>query len=123
MAAPKVGQFLITTPAGHILLDTGFESSVSRLKGNVAALGYRFEDVKIVVTSHAHIDHVQAHALVRRTHGGAGHRLCARRRRHRRRRQGRDRPVYDGVYSWAPCPVDREVADGDRARSLWVAWL
>ena len=36
-----------------------------RLADNVRALGFRFEDVKILLSSHAHIDHVQGHALVR----------------------------------------------------------
>src|SRR5262245_31347056 len=55
VGANGIAQFLITTPEGHILLDTGFEASVPRLRENVAALGFRFEDVKIVLTSHAHI--------------------------------------------------------------------
>jgi len=107
-----VAQFLITTPQGHILLDSGFEASVPRLADNVRQLGFRFEDVKLLLASHAHIDHVQGHALVRRMTGAqvvasapdapviaAG---------------GKGEPVFDGVYAWTPCPVDRTVADGER---------
>jgi metallo-beta-lactamase class B len=108
----QISQFLITTPAGHILLDSGFEASVPRLRANVAALGFRFEDIKLLLTSHAHIDHVQGHALVRRLTGAAvvdsardGAIVAA---------GGKGESVYDGVYAWAPCPVDRVVADGDR---------
>ena len=108
----QIAQFLITTPAGHILVDSGFQASVPRLRDNVAALGFRFEDVKILLTSHAHIDHVQGHALVRRLTGATvvasardGAIVAA---------GGKGESVYDGVYAWTPCPVDRVVADGER---------
>jgi len=107
----QIAQFLITTPAGHSLLDSGFESSVPRLRDDVAALGFRFEDIKLLLTSHAHIDHVQGHARVRQLTGATvvasardGAFVAA---------GGKGESVYDGVYSWAPCPVDRLVADGD----------
>ena len=107
-----IAQYLITTPQGHILLDSGFEASVPRLADNVRALGFRFEDVKILLSSHAHIDHVQGHALVRRMTGAqvvvsaADAPVIA--------SGGKGEPVFDGVYAWAPCPVDRVIADGDR---------
>lgn len=110
----EIAQFLITTPAGHILIDSGFEASVPRLRDNVAALGFRFEDIKILLTSHAHIDHVQGHALVRRLTGATvvasardGAFVAA---------GGKGESVYDGVYAWTPCPVDRVVGDGDEVR-------
>jgi metallo-beta-lactamase class B len=106
----EMAEFLITTPAGHILLDSGFEASVPRLRDNVQKLGFRFEDIKILLATHAHIDHVQGHALVRQLTGAkvvasaadavflaAG---------------GKGETVFDGVYSWTPCPVDRVIADG-----------
>ncbi len=108
----EMAQYLIATPAGHILLDSGFEASVPRLAANVRALGFRFEDVKILLASHAHIDHVQAHALVRRLTGAtvmasaADAPVIA--------SGGKGEPVFDGVYSWTPCPVDHVVADGER---------
>jgi metallo-beta-lactamase class B len=108
----EIAQYLITTPEGHILLDSGFESSVPRLAANVRALGFRFEDVKILLASHAHIDHVQGHALVRRMTGAsvmvsaADAPVIA--------SGGKGEPVYDGIYAWTPCPVDRVVADGER---------
>src|SRR5262249_7190471 len=56
VGSTDIAQFLVTTPAGLILLDSGFEASVPRLRENIAALGFRFEDVKYLLTSHAHID-------------------------------------------------------------------
>ena len=108
----EIAQFLITTSAGHILIDSGFEASVPRLRANVEQLGFRFEDVKFLISSHAHIDHAQGHALVRGLTGAtvvtssadavfisAG---------------GRGETVFDGVHAWTPCPVDRVVGDLDR---------
>src|SRR2546423_10718165 len=68
----NLGIFLITTPAGHILLDSGFEGNVPALRHSVEQLGFRFEDIKVLLASHAHIDHVQAHALGRRLTGARG---------------------------------------------------
>ncbi|HVR62160.1 MAG TPA: subclass B3 metallo-beta-lactamase [Polyangia bacterium] len=102
--------FLITTPAGHILLDSGFEASVPRLRANVEKLGFRFADIKILLTSHAHIDHVQAHAAVRRVTGAEV--VVARADAPVIESGGRGEPVFDGVYSWPPCTVDRVIDDG-----------
>jgi metallo-beta-lactamase class B len=107
----EIAQFLITTPAGHILLDSGFEESVPRLRDNVRKLGFRFEDIKILLSSHAHIDHVQGHALVRQLTGAqvvasAADAVYI-------RAGGKGETVFDGTYEWTPCPVDRIVGDGD----------
>jgi metallo-beta-lactamase class B len=107
----QIAQFLITTPAGHILLDSGFEDSVPRLRENVVALGFRFEDIKLVLTSHAHIDHVQGHALVRRLTGARV--VASARDAADLQTGGKDESVFGGTYDWAPCPVDRVVADGE----------
>jgi metallo-beta-lactamase class B len=108
----EIAQFLITTPEGHILLDSGFEASVPRLRDNVAALGFRFQDIKFLLTSHAHIDHVQAHALIRRLTGATV--VASARDAAFVAAGGKGESVFDGVYAWTPCPVDRVVADGDQ---------
>jgi metallo-beta-lactamase class B len=58
VGASDVTSFLITTAEGHILLDSGFQETVPQIKKNVAELGFRLEDVKLLLTSHAHTDHV-----------------------------------------------------------------
>ena len=50
--------YLTTTPEGHILLDTADEESVPGVRENIQQLGFRLRDVKIMISSHAHIDHV-----------------------------------------------------------------
>jgi len=49
--------YLITTPAGDILLDTGYPDMASQIEGNIQKLGYKLSDVKIIIDSHSHIDH------------------------------------------------------------------
>ena len=107
----EIAQFLITTPAGHILLDTGFEASVPRLRENIESLGFRYGDIKLILTSHAHIDHVQAHALVRRQTGAEV--LASSADAVFIEHGGKGETVYDGVFDWAKSPVDRRVADGE----------
>lgn len=107
----EIAQFLITTSAGHVLLDSGFEASVPRLRENIELLGFRYRDVELLLTSHAHIDHVQAHALVRRQTGA--HVVAARPDAVFIESGGKGETVYDGELSWTPCPVDRRVDDGE----------
>jgi|ERR1051325_340144 metallo-beta-lactamase class B len=64
-----VSSFLITTPEGHILVDTGFESTVPRIRESVTKLGFRMEDIKVLLSSHAHVDHIGGHALMKRLTG------------------------------------------------------
>nr|AIA13504.1 BJP_beta_lactamase [uncultured bacterium] len=57
VGATEVSSFLITTPKGHILLDSGFAETVPLIQANLKKLGFKIEDVKILINSHAHYDH------------------------------------------------------------------
>ena len=57
--------FLITDDAGHILINTGLEDSTSLIRENVESLGFRLEDVEILLTMQAHWDHTAAMAEIR----------------------------------------------------------
>jgi len=57
VGASDVTSFLITTPQGHILIDSGFSETVPQIKANVAKLGFKLEDIKILLINHAHYDH------------------------------------------------------------------
>jgi metallo-beta-lactamase class B len=57
VGAIEVCSFLIATPNGHILLDGGFAETASQIEQNIAQLGFKIEDVKILLNSHAHLDH------------------------------------------------------------------
>jgi metallo-beta-lactamase class B len=64
-----VTSYLIVTPNGHILLDTGYEESAPIIKANIAELGFKLSDIKIMLSSHAHFDHVGGHADMKRETG------------------------------------------------------
>ena len=54
--------FLIKTNAGLILLDTGEEAAVSQIKGHIEQLGFKLADIKYLIHSHSHSDHVAGDA-------------------------------------------------------------
>src|SRR5579884_417324 len=64
-----LASFLITTPEGHIFVNSDFESTVPQLKSNVEKLGFKFTDVKILLGSHAHGDHMEGDALFQEMSG------------------------------------------------------
>ncbi len=50
--------YLITTPAGHILIDGAVPSMAGAIETSIAALGFKAQDIKILLTTQAHFDHV-----------------------------------------------------------------
>ena len=56
--------FLITTPEGHILIDSTYERDVPWIRQNVEELGFNMRDVRFLLNSHAHADHIEAHSLM-----------------------------------------------------------
>jgi len=71
VGASDVTSFLITTPEGHILLDGGFVETVPIIEANVRKLGFKLEDVKILLSSHAHFDHAGGLAELKKKTGAA----------------------------------------------------
>ncbi|MCW3091056.1 MAG: bla [Ferruginibacter sp.] len=57
--------YLITTPAGNILINTGLAASAAQIKKNIQTLGFRFADIKILLTTQAHYDHMGAMAAIK----------------------------------------------------------
>src|SRR5437870_1087034 len=101
--------YLITTPQGHILINPSFERTVPIIKANVEKLGFKMTDVKILLTSHAHDDHVGGMAAMKELTGAPVYIM-----------QGDDQTVRDGgkgqyLYraTWPACPVARVLKDGD----------
>jgi metallo-beta-lactamase class B len=69
VGAKEVASFLITTPQGHILLDGGFAETAPQIERNMAQLGFKTEDVKILLNSHAHFDHAGGLAELKQKSG------------------------------------------------------
>jgi metallo-beta-lactamase class B len=61
--------YLITTPNGHILINTGLAESVALIQSNVKSLGFKFSDIKILLATHAHFDHVAGMAEIKELTG------------------------------------------------------
>jgi len=76
--------FLVTTPAGNILIDSTYESNVPWIRDSVEKLGFKFTDIKILLTSHAHVDHCEGDALVKQMTGATVMIMDATFRLHRR---------------------------------------
>src|SRR6476469_659676 len=53
-----ISSILITSPQGHILIDSGTERDADLVADNIRALGFRPTDVRFLLQSHEHLDHV-----------------------------------------------------------------
>ena len=112
VGAKEVASYLIVTSQGLILLDTGFLETVPQIKQNVAQLGFRFEDIKVLINSHAHADHAGGFALLKKELTGAklmvsegDAPLFA--------RGGKDDPNFGDHFLFQPVKADRILRDGD----------
>lgn len=111
-----LGIYLITTPEGHILVNAGLAESVPLIQQSIAKLGFKFSDVKILLISHAHFDHVAGAARIKELTGAKYVVMDA------------DAPVVesggkeDFFYGktpdnlYPPAKVDRVVHDGDTVK-------
>jgi acetyl esterase/lipase len=105
--------YLITTPAGHILLNSGFDRTVPLIQRSVESLGFKLTDVKVLLASHAHSDHVAGLARLRKLTGARVHVM-----------RGDAQVIASGgkgqyLYArdrWAPCQVDRVLRDRDEVK-------
>jgi metallo-beta-lactamase class B len=65
----SLGTFLIVTPQGNILINSDYERTVPVIKQSVEKLGFKFTDIKILLGSHAHGDHMEGDALAQELSG------------------------------------------------------
>jgi len=66
-----LANYLITTPQGHILINSDLEASVPLIRASVEKLGFKFTDIKILLISHAHWDHNAASASIKKLTGAS----------------------------------------------------
>lgn len=64
-----ISSFLIVTPAGHILVDTGPIEMLAQVTANIEKLGFKLQEVKLLLNSHGHFDHCGGFAEFRRRTG------------------------------------------------------
>jgi len=58
--------YLITTPQGHILINSGLKETVPQIVQGIETLGFKPTDVKLLLATHAHFDHVAGLAELKR---------------------------------------------------------
>jgi metallo-beta-lactamase class B len=98
-----LSSFLLTTPAGHILINTTYERNVRTIEQSVAQLGFKFTDVRIVLGTHAHGDHQEGDALAKELTGAQVMAMAE------------DVPALAAMRPGGkPHPVDRMLKDGER---------
>ena len=119
VGASDITSYLIATPKGLILLDSGFAETVPQVEANIKTLGFKLSDVKFLLNSHAHIDHAGGLATLKHdTHAtlevsAADAALIA--------RGGHDEPNYGDRFLYAPVQADKLLKDGDQVELGGVA--
>lgn len=104
-----VTSFLITTPKGLILIDC---ETAPRIESNIAKLGFHVKDIRIILCSHAHFDHVGGVAELQRATGA--HVMAGAGDVAQLARGGHDDPQFGNRFSFPPVTVDRALHDSDR---------
>ena len=111
-----LANYLITTPQGHILINSDLEANVPLIRASIESLGFKFTDVKILLISHAHWDHNAGSATIKKLTGAKYMVMDA------------DVPVVesggksdfqygnDPTSLYPPTKVDRVLRDGDEVK-------
>ena len=109
-----LASYLIATPAGSILIETGVDPNVDLVAKNIATLGFKVTDVKYLLTTQAHFDHVGGHARMKQL--SSAQVIVSE----------EDAPVVEGGgrgdyhfgpdFYFTPVHVDRRIQDGDTVR-------
>lgn len=98
----SLGSFLVSTPDGLILINSDYERNVPTIRDSVEKLGFKFTDVKILLGSHAHADHMEGDALVKQLTGAQVMAMAE------------DVPALQKMMPGnKPHPIDRILHDGD----------
>ena len=106
-----LSSFLITSDAGHILINTGLEGSAAMIESNLKSLGLRMADIKILLTTQAHFDHTADLALIKEQTGARL--LATDTDKSFLEDGGLSDPLIGGIESFRPVTVDGVIADGD----------
>lgn len=112
VGASDVTSYLITTPKGHIVLDGGFAETAPMILANIRKLGFRVEDVRILLSTHAHEDHAGGLAELKRVTGAKLY--ASRREIPLLARGGRDDPQFGNLLTFPPVTADVTIDDGAR---------
>jgi metallo-beta-lactamase class B len=107
-----IAVYLITSPQGHILMDTALPEATAQIKANIVKLGFKVADIRYILNTHAHLDHTGGFAEMKKDSGAQ---LVA---------GTADKPLLEGGYypgeeknadlAFPAVKVDRTVNEGDK---------
>jgi metallo-beta-lactamase class B len=69
VGANNIASILVATPQGHILIDTGTQKMAAVVFPNIVKLGFKPAEIKLMLISHAHYDHMETMETIRRITG------------------------------------------------------
>jgi metallo-beta-lactamase class B len=107
-----LSSILVTSPGGHVLINTALSEATPLIKENIAKLGFKLSDIKYLLNTHARLDHAGGLAELKKETGAQ---MVA---------SAGDKPLLEGGYypgaeeeaalKFPPVKVDRVVAEGDK---------
>jgi len=123
VGAKNIASYLVVTPQGSILIDTGTTEMTPVITANIEKLGFKVRDIKIMLSSHAHFDHIGGHAAMKKLTGA---RVMAIKQDADALEAGKDLSPL-GDEGWTAVKVDRILKDGDTValggttlRAVWA---
>lgn len=109
--------YLITSPGGHILIDTAMQESAPIVRANIEALGYKLKYIRVILSSHAHFDHVAGHADMKAATGAQVYASAA----DALTLESGGTKGFHPLNPYKPVKVDRIIKDGEIVRVGGVA--
>jgi metallo-beta-lactamase class B len=108
-----ISAVLITSPAGHILIDAGPPDAAGQIAAHVRALGFKVEDIRYILNGHDHFDHAGGIAALQKMSGaqvlGSPASIAVLRTGQPDKRD----PQYPNLVPMTPVANTRAVQDGD----------
>lgn len=107
-----VSSVLVTSPQGHVLIDAPLEENVPQIEANIRKLGFRVEDIKVILNSHAHFDHAGGIAGLAKDSGATVRATAAGARELRLGGDDPSDPQHGGVHLFPKVDAVGDIADG-----------
>ncbi|MHB1205667.1 MAG: subclass B3 metallo-beta-lactamase, partial [Rhodospirillaceae bacterium] len=107
---------LITSDAGHVLIDGALRESAPQIAANIKALGFRIEDVKLILNSHDHYDHAGGLGELQRLSGAAVKASASSAAVLRTGKAGRDDPQFSITDPYPPVAKVETLRDGETVK-------
>jgi metallo-beta-lactamase class B len=112
VGADDITSYLITTPQGHIIINSGYEDTPALIQASVLKLGFRMRDIKLLLNGQAHYDHVAGQAALQKMTGAKV--IASERDGRVIETGGKADPRWGKQTTYPPVHVDRVVHDGDQ---------